>query len=298
MTTSLESMLKSAGVILLDGGTGSELERRGYPCRLPLWSAGALLERPSLVREIHADYIAAGADVITTNTFRTNRRTLVRAGQGNRMAEMNRMAAALAREAWTASGRHGLIAWSIAPLEDCYRPDLVPGDADLREEHEEQILMAKTNDADFVKIETMNTVRETATAATIARANGCPFTVSFIAEGDRLLGGETIAEAVRSIEALHPLAILVNCRHPEPLTRALAELQRRTSLPAGIYANGWGGADDVSGWSRKNEGCSVPDFCAWAGKWITMGARMIGGCCGTTPEYIREIAKVRGARPR
>ncbi|MCC6642745.1 MAG: homocysteine S-methyltransferase family protein, partial [Deltaproteobacteria bacterium] len=85
--------------MILDGALGTELERRGVPSALPLWSAHALLERPDLVRAIHAEYVAAGAEILTANTFRTQERTLARAGFGARAAELTALAVRLAREA-------------------------------------------------------------------------------------------------------------------------------------------------------------------------------------------------------
>jgi homocysteine S-methyltransferase len=85
--------------LLLDGATGTELQRRGVNTGLPLWSARALIEAPEVLRSIHADYINAGADIITTNTFRTKRRTLERAGIGSRARELTRLAVQIARDA-------------------------------------------------------------------------------------------------------------------------------------------------------------------------------------------------------
>ena len=82
----LETRLQGHGVLLLDGATGTELERRGVRTALPLWSAPALLEHPEIVEQIHADYAAAGAELITANTFRTQRRTLARGGLGEKRA--------------------------------------------------------------------------------------------------------------------------------------------------------------------------------------------------------------------
>src|SRR5512135_2602497 len=91
--------LSTSRVLLLDGATGTELQRRGVDTTLPLWSARALLQAPAVLHAIHGDYIAAGADIITTNTFRTHRRTLTRAGLGDRTRELTQLAVRLAREA-------------------------------------------------------------------------------------------------------------------------------------------------------------------------------------------------------
>ena len=113
--------------LVLDGAMGTELDRRGVDTGLPLWSAGALLGSPGTVRQIHDDYIDAGADIITGDTFRTTRRTFLRAGLPDRSAELTSLAVRLARESIAAHPEAGvLLAGSMAPLEDCYRPDRSP----------------------------------------------------------------------------------------------------------------------------------------------------------------------------
>src|SRR5512146_2033834 len=97
--SSFLKQLATGNALLLDGATGTELQRRGVDTSLPLWSARALLEAPEVLRAIHADYIAAGADILTTNTFRTHRRTLTRAGLGERTHELTQLAVKIAREA-------------------------------------------------------------------------------------------------------------------------------------------------------------------------------------------------------
>src|SRR5262245_16744949 len=102
---------------------GTELFRRGVKTKLPCWSAHALLHQPDLVREIHEDYIRAGAEIITTNTFRTSYRSLNKEGYGQRSEEMTKLAVHLAKEARSNSAHSSVwIAGSVAPLEDCYEP--------------------------------------------------------------------------------------------------------------------------------------------------------------------------------
>ena len=126
--------------LLLDGALGTELERRGCPAGLPLWSTHALLEAPERVAEIHGDYAEAGAEILTANTFRTQRRTLQRAtasreNLGTRDAELTQLAVDLARTGAASVDRPVWIAGSAPPLEDCYRPDRVPDDEALEREH-------------------------------------------------------------------------------------------------------------------------------------------------------------------
>ncbi len=169
----------TARPILLDGAMGTELERRGSPCTLPLWSAEALIERPDRVAEVHADYVAAGCDALTANTFRTQRRSLEHAGLGERAAELTRRAVELAREAAQRCERPIAVLGSAPPLEDCFRPERVPEPPALEREHAEHAEQLAAAGVDAVLVETMSTAREARAAARGARAAGLPALVCF-----------------------------------------------------------------------------------------------------------------------
>jgi S-methylmethionine-dependent homocysteine/selenocysteine methylase len=277
---------------LLDGALGTELTRRGCDTRLPLWSARALMDAPEVVRRIHADYADAGAEVLTANTFRTNTRALARAGLPDQVAALTRLAVTLAREG--AAGR-ARVAGSMAPVEDCYTPDLVPDDDALMREHAELANALAYAGCDLILVETMNTVREAAIAAAAAARTGLPVWVSFTLGGDdRLLSGETLAEAVRAIRALGPEALLVNCIPVAQVSSALGELRQaigdsRTRI--GAYAN-VGHVDDEVGWTLT-DAVSPSAYAVAAHEWLAIGASLIGGCCGTTPAHIAAIRNLR-----
>src|SRR6266581_3209778 len=130
----LEALLERPRPVLLDGAVGTELARRGVDTTLPLWSARALLDDKGLetLTRIHEEYAAAGAEILVTNTFRTTLRAVEKAGRGDAWREINRRAVECARTGAGATSAPGvpgstrLVAGGIAPLEDCYRPDLVP----------------------------------------------------------------------------------------------------------------------------------------------------------------------------
>jgi S-methylmethionine-dependent homocysteine/selenocysteine methylase len=280
----LANRLARGDVLLLDGATGTELHRRGVETTLPLWSALGLFERPDVVREIHADYARAGVDVIVANTFRTTRRTLHRAGRDDVVA-LNNLAVLLARDA-AAEGRPGiLVAGSIAPLEDCYSPWLSPPFARSLEEHREQTRLLAEAGADYLMVETMPIAAEAEAALIAARETGLDATVGFVCGADhRLLSGESLAEAVVRVTPHGPTAILINCSSPPVIDAALRELRTLTDLPIGGYAN-LGVVDPVFGWA-PDERISGARYAAMAAPWLRHGARLIGGCCGTTPEHI------------
>ncbi|RPH37500.1 homocysteine S-methyltransferase family protein, partial [bacterium] len=154
-TTPLATLLANKRPLILDGAMGTELQRRGANTLLPLWSAEALVLSPALVLQIHQEYIQAGADIITANTFRTTRRTFVRTGLPDRSLRLTNAALSLARQAReTFPRREILVAGSMAPLEDCYRPELVPSGRDLEEEHNELAGRLAEGEAEFLLLQT------------------------------------------------------------------------------------------------------------------------------------------------
>ena len=287
---SFAERLRSPAPLLLDGATGTELERRGVRTALPLWSAHALVEAPEIVERIHRDYAAAGAEALTANTFRTHRRSLAKGGIGARAGALTRSAVELARRAARdAGGRRVWVLGSAAPLEDCYRPDLVPGDAELSREHAEHAEALAAAGVDAILVETMNSVREAAAAARAGLATGLPVLVSFACDGEaRLLSGEPLAAALDAVVPLGPQALLVNCLPPRCVAACLPVLAR-AGLPFGAYAN-LGAPNDATGFTRSDD-CSAQDFAASAVAWRADGARIFGGCCGTGPEHVRALAR-------
>jgi S-methylmethionine-dependent homocysteine/selenocysteine methylase len=277
------------GRLLLDGATGTELERRGVPCVLPLWSAGALRGAAEVVQAIHRDYVRSGADIITANTFRTNPRTLAAAGLAGEGAELNRVALELARAA--VGGRDVLVAASVAPAEDCYHPERVPAESELRSEHELFMTWLAAAGPDLVWIETMNNVGEARSAARSAAAAGLPLAVSFVvAETGELLSGEPLEAGVAAIEEHDPLAIGLNCVPPTGMRRLLPRLRRATNRPVAAYAH-IGNPVPIRGWSIY-ESPTPAEYAERAREWLEEGAQVVGGCCGTTPEHISAIRQV------
>lgn len=272
---------------MLDGATGTELERRGIPCGAPLWSAHALLGDTSALAAIHRDYVRAGAEILTANSFRTQRRTLAHAGLGDRAGELTQRAVALAR---TALGSDGFVAGSIAPLEDCWRPDLVPDDDALAREHAEHAGHLATAGADVMLVETMNTIREACAAARAAKATGLPVWISFACDdAAKLLSGETLGAALAVIAPLEPDLVGVNCL-PAPHVVATLAAFEASGRPFAVYANL--GAPVAGAPELRTHDATPAAFAAHAQQWIARGARVVGGCCGTTPAHVAAIVRV------
>ncbi len=290
---SLRERLADPRPVLLDGPTGTELTRRGVSTDTPLWSADALVSAPRVVDQIHRDYVSAGAEIVTANTFRTHARNLSRLGGDGPARRLTRIAAQLAR---AAIGANGWVAGSMAPLEDCYRPDLTPSCADLEREHRVMGEILATSGVDFILAETHPTIREAAAAAKAANEAGLPVMVSWACGRDsRLLSGERLGDAVAAVLPFEPLAVLVNCLPAEVAGEAVGQLmQAAGSVPVGVYANtGWADAE-----GRWTPGGSVDPavYAELAGGWADRGARLVGGCCGTTPAHIAALRRMLDVR--
>lgn len=283
-----------AGMLLLDGAIGTELDRRGVDISLPLWSARAILDAPDTLLQIHLDYLHAGAELITTNTFRTHNRNLQPDGMHGKAQDLTRRAVEIARQAIEESGAHAYLAGSISPLEDSYSPRRTPPDAELKIEHSAMADCLAECGVDVILVETMNTLREAVAATRSAVATGRPTLASVVCGRDgRLLSGEPISVAAKELTALQPDALLINCAPAPVLHRSLASLRDNTSLPVGAYGN-VGFRDKNGGW-LQTDAVQPAAYAAYAHRWSTAGAKLIGGCCGTSPAH---IAALRKAFPR
>jgi S-methylmethionine-dependent homocysteine/selenocysteine methylase len=280
--------------ILLDGALGTEIERHGGDAGLPLWSARALIETPELVARIHRDYAHAGAEVIVADTFRTQARTLAHAGLADRAAALTTRAVVLARDAVATAPGPCWIAGSAPPLEDCYRPDLVPDDASLRREHGEHARNLAAAGVDAVFAETHHTLREAVAAVVAARDAGLPVVASFVCDdAARLLSGAPLAAALEAAERAGACAVGVNCLPPRAVEACLPELSA-AGLPFVVYAN-LGAPTDAGGFHRSDE-LDPEAFAACAATWLDAGARAVGGCCGTTPAHVAAMGSVVSGR--
>jgi S-methylmethionine-dependent homocysteine/selenocysteine methylase len=283
------------GPLILDGAMGTELERQGVCGPAPLWSAQALLTAPAVVEAIHREYVAAGADVIVANTFRTNPRALRRAGLLADGPRLNQLAVALARAACHGRvGREGvglIVAASIGPVEDCYSPELVPSEAELRDEHEQTASWLAAAKPDLAWIETIGTVREARAAAAVCAAAGLPLAISFVVrETGDLLSGEPLAAALAAVEPYDPLVIGLNCIPPRGLSVLLPRLRVSTSRPLAVYAH-INNPTPLRGWSCSQH-VTPDEYATYARDWLAGGATIIGGCCGTSAAHIAALCRI------
>jgi len=268
-------------ITLLDGPLGTELIARGVPSPAPGWSAYSLDTAPQIVAALHAEYAAAGARVHTANTFRTKPRAFP-----DRWAALAHRAVAIAREA---AGPGARIAGSVAPLEDCYRPDLSPPDPGP--EHAALARALALAGVDVLLCETFPHVGECLAAVEACAATGVQTWAAFTAgpDADLLTPDEVEAGARLAVER-GAAAVLVNC---VPASRTLEYVERLAGLgvPFGAYANA-GHPDEGMGWTPSADGPAR--YVEHARDWAAAGATLIGSCCGTDAATIAALKAAFG----
>lgn len=271
-------------ITFLDGPMGTELAARGVATPLPSWSAGALQTAPEQVVAVHRDYAATGAQVHTTNTFRTRESDV-----GERWRALTRRAVSLARE----GAGEGRVAGSIAPIADCYRPDLSPGEG----AYDAHAVMAEAlveGGVDLVLCETFPDPSEAVAAVRAARDAGADEVWGSLTAGPEadLLSPTTLAAGAERLAAAGATVVLANCIPAVRMAEFLEEL-RHVGVPLGAYANA-GSADDRIGW-RSDTTFGPERYAQLAEGWAGQGATVLGGCCGTGPAHLRAlVTRLRG----
>ena len=278
-------------VLLLDGATGTELDRRGVDVGLPLWSARAMLEAPEILEAVHRDYLESGAEAVTTNTFRTHRRSLAKEGYGDRAESLTRDAVAIAAAARDAINPEAMVLGSVAPLEDCYTPDLAPDADACRREHTELIEQLVEAGVDLVLVQTMSSAHESLAAA--AAAEECApgnWAISFcLAPGEPgvLMDGTPLTEVVPELGS--PRFVGINCIAATLMADQVRHLRSIVDDGTPVAACGnVGYPDDEVGWINT-DAIEPGIYASHVQDWIEAGAGIVGGCCGTTPATIRAI---------
>ena len=286
-------------VTVLDGGMGAELLRRSGK-RTPLWSAQALVDAPDEVVRTHLDYIAAGAEMIITNSYSTVPSYLETAGLGSRYVEFTKLAGELARRAVTESGAAVLVAGSLPPLSESYRPDLVPPDTEARPIYS-KMAQALAPSIDLFICETMSSAREGRNAAMAAKreaaTRGLPVYISWTLDeepGRGLRSGESVETAFNTVADLDLDGFLFNCTTPEAIEHGLETLATLTDKPTGGYPNRY---HVPEGWTLgaaalpSEESFSTQLFVDGAMRAFDAGATIYGGCCTVGPEDIAALSR-------
>jgi len=284
--------------LLLDGGMGSELMRRGFaPGQCPEeWN----VERPEEVEGVHRDYFAAGSDIVNTNTFGGSSLKLEAYGQGARAVELNTAAARLAVALRDREFPGRLVAGDMGPCGHLVPPMGKAEPADIRASFAEQAAALVAAGVDLLNIETMFDLTEArlAVEAAVAAAAGRPVLASMAfkpaARGFRTMMGVEPATAVRTLREAGATLVGCNCEiTAEPMADLVPEL---AALNGGVTY-----AQPNAGQPRLEGGTTVYDetpehFAAVVAGYPSKGAGIVGGCCGTTPASIAALAAALGRR--
>ncbi len=302
----LQARLDRGDVVILDGAMGTELQRRGVPMDRIAWSAAALATHPEIVRAAHEDYLRAGAEILTANSFGCARHVLAPAGLGDRVAELNRSSIALAREARdrAAPGREAWIAGSISSFVPAGEWENTPDEAEGRASYREQAELLAEAGADLLILEMMRDLEQSRQALDAAVATGLPVWVGFT--GRLAPDGRTVvlrgrdrerpfAEILGPVVAGGGSVVAIMHSDMEAIDPALDIADRHWPGPLACYPHSgdWAPPD----WQFVN---MIPpeDFVRAAEGWVARGVQIVGGCCGIGPEYIALLSKrLRGRRP-
>ena len=309
--------LDAGDIILMDGGT--EINRRGVPVDPNTWSGAAMLAHPDVIRDIHEDYLRAGADIIITNTFCTSRAQLEPAGMGDRTEEANKLAVRVAREAIknAAPDREVIVAGSMSAFSASDLNSGLSYEVALAEFREQAQYLAEAG-VDVIVPEMICRILDAKAAVQAASETGLPVWMGYSTlehDGKPVLGlpgvvgNESIKEAVEAVEAMGVSMFYTMHSRPQDTALAFREMKKATGLPVGAYAHTIQGVRGPRTWRRPvgdevydnvqldddtpdqiiKHSLSNDSFLQYAREWADLGAQVIGGCCGTTPNHIRAL---------
>ncbi|RQW62686.1 homocysteine S-methyltransferase family protein [Vibrio viridaestus] len=299
--------MNKSNILILDGGMGRELERRGAPFRQPEWSALAMMEAPEIVKEAHLAFIQAGSRVITTNSYALVPFHIGEEVFAQRAEKLADLAGVKAKQAVEESKTNTLVAGSLPPLFGSYRADLYQ--AGRVEEIATPLINGLKANVDFWLAETQSLIAEVIAVKSVVDkqcTESKPYWVSFTLEDSEetvvplLRSGETVESAVKAMAELQVDAILFNCSQPEIIEDALTVARhtlnslQQDQIKLGAYANAFPpqpkDATANDGLDELRADLTPPAYLVWAEKWQEQGATLIGGCCGIGPDHIQQLA--------
>lgn len=289
MTHQEFNQLVERGVVLLDGATGSNFRKAGMPVGVcgELWA----LEHPEVVIALQSAYADAGSNIVYAPTFTANRIGLSGYGLQDRLVELNTELVKLSKQA--VSGR-ALVAGDITTTGKVLEPKGDTSYQELFDVYAEQISVLASAGADLIVAETMLTLEETIVALEAAQSVcSLPVMCSLTLEADgNLLYGGNVVEAVEALQEVGAAAVGLNCSvGPDQLESVISSMKAVAKVPLIAKPNAGMPVMDDKGIAHYS--MSPEDFGKHMKKLIWRGARIVGGCCGTDPSYIRALASVR-----
>ena len=300
----IDRRLAEGPPLVMDGATGSELQRRGVYVShgvsedrvLGAWSATAMRDAPGTVREVHEDYLRLGADIVITNSFWTNSVKLGLVGLADRAEAYTRLAGEIALEARDRLRPQAYVAGGMAPPHGG-RHEVGVDRADLAREFRMQARVLAETGVDFVLPEYVGWIEDCVAAVDAAGEAGLPtmLGVRHVTLEGAMQHGERFEDLAAALEGRPVSAVLLMCSAPEEIDASLPALRAAFDGPVGAYPNiGYDeSGEDVGrgGHFHHLDTTSHPPeaLAAFARRWFDDGARIVGGCCATTPDHIAAI---------
>ena len=304
----INEKLSSGRLILLDGGIGTEVMRRGVR-----WRQHGIEDAPDVIRDIHVDYLEAGVDVLTTHTFNLTKRNFINffrdaehmaligpAGLPTKARELCHTAVSLAKEALKQTGKAETVplAGSIAPVMHLFRPDLSPSQDDCLTHHSECVEILSDCGVDFIFFESMNNTREAQAALQAAAEFDLPVWMSFVPGMDgNLLNGEPLLDAANLARSQGAKAVLVSAASLSMITKSLPNIINGSPCGAkaivGRYSPPSWKPDFYPNFVDTDK-VSPEKYAQEVNSWLDQGAQIVGGSSGTTPEHIRALRGMIG----
>ena len=308
--------LDSGETLLMDGGTGSELQRRGTDVlkgatdKLKAWSATANVEFADVVEQVHRDYLRVGAEVIISNNFWTNPTRLGTIGLGDRWEEYASAAGRLAVSARDAGNPEAYVAGGMAPPASATGPSGVEqmGAATYHKEYADHARLLSGLGVDLILAEYIGSIEDSVAAAEACAEAGLPIFIGVrhIEPNGEMQYGESLVDLAEALNQRSVDAVLLMCSNPEAISAGLPLLLDSFDGPVGAYPNlGYnptGPLDNRDTLTNQKPsggpdifqlgGYSPSRLAEFADEWKQMGARIIGGCCASGPEHIMAMAPV------
>lgn len=310
-------------LLILDGGLGHQLKSKGIDKIAAsaglkyeeFFASGTLAnsEQFELVLDAHTDFVKAGADVITTNSFGCTEFTLGKIGKAEYATSLAGAAGKIARQAASSAGRDITVAGSLPPLLESYQTRDLYAFEEMQPRYRE-LVTALAPHVDIFLCETMSTISEALAAGSVCSETGKPWWCSFTLEDTthaHLRSGERLIDAVKAIQELPGLeCICLNCCAPQSISAAMPILREATPerIQVGAYANGFQTTTSewlAQGSDYKHQLESKPEeygkdgivlaeaYKRYAEDWVKNGATVIGGCCGIGPEHISKLCELK-----
>ena len=295
MYKEIERKLTAGEVILIDGGTGTEMQRKGAPMSGEVWCALATRSHPEILRAVHDDYITAGAEVVTANTYASSPLMLQGNGLLDQMEELDRMAVKIAREARDAAGRPIAVAGSMSamrpmiPGTDKIRTDFSMSERDVRPLYQKKAEILAEAGCDMIIMEMMRDLDYSMWATEAAVATGLPVWMGISVhrrEDGELVGFNrpdyALEDLIEPLMAAGTKVALVMHTSVPDTDEALPTVFEHWKGPVGAYPES--GYFTIPDWVFGE--VSPEEFATKCQEWLAQGVKVLGGCCGISPEHI------------